>query len=231
VSALGHSVVVALLILIPLYYTHTIDLSQLQRTLLIAPPPPPPPPPPAVQVIRARAISFFHDNKLLAPKFIPKKIVQVKEQAPPPVQAFGGVSGGVAGGIPGSQLGGVLGGILGDMGKTVPPPPPPAKNASHVGPYHVGGQVQEPHLIKVVQPIYPQLAREAHMQGDVRIDSVIDEHGNVTQMKVVSGKPLLITAALDAVDQWKYQPTLLNGTPIAVEMTVTVHFTLASDSD
>ncbi len=63
---------------------------------------------------------------------------------------------------------------------------------------------------------------------EVAIDSVIDEHGNVTQMKVVSGNPLLVTAALNAVEQWKYQPTLLNGQPIAVDMEVTVTFKLGS---
>jgi len=60
----------------------------------------------------------------------------------------------------------------------------------------------------------------------VAIDSVIDEQGNVTQMKVVSGNPPLVTAALNAVEQWKYQPTLLNGQPIAVDMEVTVTFKL-----
>jgi periplasmic protein TonB len=227
VSVLAHSAAVALVILLPLYYTHAIDLSQLQKTLLVAPPPPPPPPPAAAQVIHAHPKSFFHENKLLSPRFIPKRIVQVKEEAAKPGQTFGGVTGGVPGGIPGGQIGGVLGGILGSMGKISPPPPPP-KIAAHVGPYLVGGRVQEPRLVQMVQPIYPPLAKQAHIQGDVRIDSVIDERGNVTQMKVVSGRPLLVTAALDAVQQWKYEPTLLNGTPIPVEMIVTVRFTLGS---
>jgi protein TonB len=174
-------------------------------------------------------MNFFHDNKLLAPNFIPKKIVQVKEQAPQPVQDLGGVAGGVPGGVPGGQLGGVLGGILGNMAKMAPPPPP--KSPARTGPYKVGGQVQAPRLIHMVQPVYPPLAKQIHLQGDVQIDSIIDQQGNVTQMKVVSGKPMLVTAALDAVSQWKYQPTLLNGQPIAVEMTVTVHFSLASDAD
>jgi len=227
ISVFAHTAVVALIILIPLYYTHAIDLSQLQRTLLVAPPPPPPPPPAATQLIHAHPKSFFHENKLLSPRFIPKRIAQVKEEAAKPEQTFSGVTGGVPGGIPGGQIGGVLGGILGSMGKIAPPPPPP-RNTAHVGPYQVGGRVQEPRLVQMVQPIYPPLAREAHVQGDVRIDSVIDDHGNVTQMKVVSGMPLLVTAALDAVQQWKYQPTLLNGTPVSVEMILTVHFTLGS---
>jgi protein TonB len=81
-----------------------------------------------------------------------------------------------------------------------------------------------------VQPIYPPLARDARIQGTVVIDSVIDANGNVTQLKLVTGHPLLVTAAFKAVQQWKYEPTRLNGVPIAVEMHVTVHFNLGSDS-
>jgi len=72
------------------------------------------------------------------------------------------------------------------------------------------------------------LAKEARISGEVAIDSVIGEHGDVTHMKVVSGNPLLVTAALNAVGQWKYQPTLLNGLPISVELLVNVTFTLGS---
>jgi periplasmic protein TonB len=70
------------------------------------------------------------------------------------------------------------------------------------------------------------LAKAARISGKVVIDSVIDTHGDVTQATVVSGPPLLITAALNAVEQWKYQPTLLNGQPVAVDMFVTVTFSL-----
>ena len=78
------------------------------------------------------------------------------------------------------------------------------------------------------KPIYPVLAKETRISGKVVIDCVIDEHGDITQMKVVSGHPFLVTAALHAVEQWKYQPTLLNGRPIDVSMIVTVTFTLGN---
>jgi protein TonB len=227
VSVVAHSFVVALLLLIPLLYTHALNLPQFEKTLLVAPPPPPPPPPPAVaHLIQRLPKSFFNQGRLFAPKFIPKHIEQVKEEAQHATPAMSGVPGGVPGGIPGGQLGGVLGGILGGNHQMLPPPPP--KPETHVGPYHVGGKVQAPQLVHQVQPVYPPLAKEARIQGDVVIDSVIDQQGNVTQMKVVSGSPLLVTAAFNAVEQWKYQPTLLNGTPIAVEMHVTVHFQLGS---
>lgn len=229
ISILGHSFVVALLILLPLLYTQAINMPQFERTLLIAPPPPPPPPPPAtVHVIRPPR-SFFTAGKLFAPKFIPKKVEQVKEEAPPPEAAVSGVTGGVPGGVPGGQLGGVLGGILGGSGKG-PAAPPPPKPVAHKGPYRVGGKVQPPKLVRQVQPMYPPLARQARIQGDVVIDSVIDTQGKVTQMRVVSGSPLLVQAAIQALEQWRYQPTLLNGQPVAVDMLVTLHFTLGQNS-
>jgi protein TonB len=229
VSVLGHSVVVAVLILLPLYYTQAINMPQFEKTLLVAPPPPPPSPPPApVHVIQRVPKSFFTHGKLYAPKFIPKKVEQVKEEQPP-TPATSGVTGGVVGGVPGGQLGGVLGGILGGNGQ-VPTPPPP-KPVAHKGPYRVGGKVQAPKLIRQVQPIYPPLAKQARIQGDVVIESVIDQQGKVTQMKVVSGSPLLVQSAIQALEQWRYQPTLLNGQPVAVDMLVTLHFQLGGSGE
>lgn len=230
VSVLGHSFVVALLILLPLYFTNAINIRQLQNTMLVAPPPPaPPPPPPAAVHIAPRVPkSFFEQGKLIAPKVTPKQIAQIKEEAPPPEPADSGATGGVVGGVPGGQLGGVLGGILGGTGQVSAPPAP--KPVAHKGPYRVGGKVQAPKLIQEVQPAYPPLAKQARIQGDVVIDSVIDTQGRVTQMKVMSGSPLLVEAAEQALAQWKYQPTLLNGQPVAVDMLVTLHFQLGQNS-
>jgi len=77
-----------------------------------------------------------------------------------------------------------------------------------------------------VDPVYPALAKQTHMQGSVIIDAVIDEHGNIIQEQVISGPPLLIQAALDAVRRWKYEPTYLNDEPVPVQLNVTVTFRL-----
>jgi len=225
VSVLGHGMVVALVILLPLYFTNAINMPQFDKTLLVAPPPPPPPA--VVHVTPHVPKSFFAQGKLFAPKVIPKQIAEVREEAPPPEPALSGVERGVAGGVPGGQLGGVLGGILG-ASRQVPAPAPPPR--ARKGPYRVGGKVQAPKLIYQVQPVYPPLAKQARVQGDVVLDSVIDQQGHVTQLKVVSGPPLLVESAMQAVAQWKYQPTLLNGQPIAVGMMVTVHFDLGQPS-
>ena len=220
IAFIGETLFFAIMILVPLLYTHTINLSEFQNTYLVAPPAPPPPPPPPRAVVRQQPF-HMQPAKLYQPVVIPKKVVIVKDQQQP-AQTAPGVTGGVFGGIPGGQLGGVLGGILGGNHQVVAPPPPPA----HHGPYRVGGKIQAPRLIHNVRPLYPPLAKQARVSGNVVVDCVIDEHGNIVQAHVVSGHPLLVQAALEAVQQWKYQPTQLNGRPVAVKMAVTVEFSL-----
>jgi protein TonB len=89
----------------------------------------------------------------------------------------------------------------------------------------VGGQIRPPIKIKDVTPVYPAIAQSARVQGDVVIEATIDEEGKVADARVVKSVPLLDQAALDAVRQWQYQPSLLNGVPTAVVTTVTVRFT------
>src|SRR5580658_917542 len=101
-------------------------------------------------------------------------------------------------------------------------PPPP--EAISDGPVKVGGTVKEPKLISSVPVVYPSVAKNAHVQGDVVIDTQIDKNGSVVHMKAVSGPMLLRQAALDAVRRWKYQPSTLDGQPVSVEMLVTVKF-------
>ena len=194
----------------------------------MATPPLPPPAPASVVHALRHPKRLFADNKFYAPRVIPEHIAEVKDLPNVP-QTVAGVPGGVLGGVPGGQLGGVLGGILGDMGRVVPVPLPP-RSVVHHGPYLVGGRVQAPSILREVQPIYPALAREARIHGTVVMDSVIDANGNVTQLQLVSGHRLLVTAAFDAVQQWKYSPTQLNRVPVAVRMEITVHFNVGTDS-
>ncbi len=117
------------------------------------------------------------------------------------------------------------GGIFGDASQSerLPLPPPPAENRA---PVHPGGEATPVHLVSSVQPAYPPGARQFHIQGDVRILASIDEGGNVTEMKVLSGAMQLQSAAMDAVRKWKYQPAKLNGKPVATQTTVIVRFQL-----
>jgi periplasmic protein TonB len=90
----------------------------------------------------------------------------------------------------------------------------------------VGGNIKTPTKVKDVRPVYPAIAQSARVQGVVIIEAVIGPDGHVQDAKVLRSIPLLDAAALDAVKQWQYTPTLLNGVPVPVIMTVTVNFTL-----
>ena len=224
-----HVVVLAALIIVPLYTTGTIQLDNYKDTPLAAPPAAPAPPPPAVGRAIARHVTSTHPNltyklgKLTAPASIPKTVSLDNTAAAPDL---GGVAGGVPGGVPGGQLGGSLDGIIGGTGTSIPVPPPQQPAAKRI--VRVGSNLRAPRQTFSVQPEYPVLARQTHISGTVIVKAVIDEHGNVVGARALSGHPLLIPAALKAVLQWKYEPTLLNGTPVAVEMEVTVHFSLGS---
>jgi protein TonB len=118
-----------------------------------------------------------------------------------------------------------LGGIVAassQEGAAIAPPPESVPAA----PVRVGGEVREPRLLHSVLPQYPQIAKQARAEGDVVIDTQIDAAGNVTQMKVVSGPMLLREAAMAALRHWKYEPTMLNGQPMPVEMRVVIKFRL-----
>jgi protein TonB len=222
-----HMVILATLIIAPLYTTGTIQLAKYEDIPVVAPPAPPPPPPPAAGRPVAPHITSKRPNltytlgKITAPTSIPKTVSVGNATAEPDL---GGVEGGVPGGVLGGQLGGSLGGVIGGTGTSVPIPPPQQHAAKRI--VRVGSGVKAPRQTYLIQPAYPSLAREAKIWGTVVVNAVIDEHGNVVGAHAVSGHPLLIPAALNAVLQWKYEPTLLNGSPVAVEMEVTVHFQL-----
>lgn len=93
-------------------------------------------------------------------------------------------------------------------------------------PVRLGGEAQQEKLVKKVTPVYPKAAKEKHIQGQVVLDVTISKEGNVTNVEPVSGPAELIQSAVDAVKQWEYRPTLLNGNPVDVESEVHVNYTL-----
>lgn len=147
-----------------------------------------------------------------------------------PAGVPGGISGGVPGGIPGGVTGGVTGGVVeGAPGVPVGPStaaqlPPPADGVRRV---RVGGNVASANLTKKVTPLYPPLAKQARIQGTVRFTALIGTDGNVVSLQLVEGHPLLVQSAQDAVAQWQYKPTLLNGSPVEVITQIDVNYTLS----
>jgi periplasmic protein TonB len=211
----------AILILIPLIYTEALPRAMISSIMLAPPPPPPPPPPPAaVQVVKVKPVAHLMEaGKLVAPKVIPKDIKIIKEEDQPDMGM--GIAGGVPGGVAGGSMGGVIGGVIGGAGSAPPPPKVTPKRVT------VGGNVQAARLVNRVQPLYPPLARQTRISGTVKLHAIIGKSGVVEQLQVVSGHPLLVQSALDAVKQWRYQPTLLNGDPVEVDTEIDVIFSLA----
>ena len=225
VSVILHVAILGAPILASLYFTDTLNLKQFTATMLVAPPPPPPPPPAAV-VIKAVPVHrvFMNQGKLVAPRYVPEKVAEIKE-APMPEDNGAGVAGGVIGGVPGGQMGGVIGGVIGGLAKDGGPLAPASKPKA---PVRVGGHIRAPKALFQPAPLYPIIARQARISGAVVIDAVLDEQGNVIEMNVLSGPPLLYPAAMQALKRWKYEPTYLNDVPISVQMIVTVTFQLTS---
>jgi protein TonB len=218
-------------VILPMIYFDVLPKTQLTSFLVAPPPPPPPPPPPAAAapVVKVRVIPRqFDAGRLMAPKSIPKEIAQIKEEElPPPSSGVGGVVGGVAGGVAGGTPGGVLGGIIGAVPTAVLPPPPPPKKEVTPQRIRVGGNVQQAKLVRQPHPVYPPLAKQARIQGVVKLSAIIAKDGTIQHLEVISGHPLLIPSALEAVKQWVYQPTLLNGEPVEVVTQIDVNFTLS----
>jgi protein TonB len=224
-----HAVLVAVVLIIPLFYAQVLDLNKFQVSYLAAPPapgaPPPPDPPAAVAPRQIERKTNLKPGTLTMPIAVPKTVMvpSVAEAAP----EIAGIPGGVAGGIPGGEIGGILGGLVSSSGPAPPPPPPIAAPVAPSGPVHVGGNVKPPRAIYKPRPEYPRMARNAQIQGQVEIDAIIDASGNVVGARAMSGPPLLFGAALEAVKQWKYEPTYLNGVPCSIELTVEVTFALS----
>jgi protein TonB len=176
----------------------------------VAPPPPPPPPPAAARAASApKVASTPSSSAFAAPIEVPKDL---------PADSLDlGVEGGVLGGVEGGVPGGVVGGVVGGLEAAAPPPAPVIR---------VGGVIREPKKVKDVAPAYPSIARTAKIQGVVILEAQISPQGRVEGVKVLRSIPTLDEAAIEAVRQWLYTPTLVDGVPVSVVMTVTVNFLL-----
>jgi protein TonB len=229
-SFVAQIILIVVAVILPMIYFDVLPKATM-TSFLVAPPPPPPPPPPPQAAAIVKVVKIiprqFDAGRLMQPKAIPKEIAQIREEElPPPSSGVGGVVGGVAGGVAGGTPGGVLGSILGGVPAALPPPPPPPKKEAPQR-IRVGGNVQQAKLIRQPRPVYPALAKQARIQGVVKLSAIIARDGTIQHLEVLSGHPLLIPSALEAVKQWVYQPTLLNGEPVEVVTQIDVNFTLS----
>lgn len=216
-GSMVEGLVVAALILYPLIYTSALPKAQLMRFLVAPAPPASPAPPAAVQhVVRRVSIAQL----MAMPRVIPKTIPQVKN-LPKLMPDASGIA--VPGSVP-QASGNGMPGLL--PGASAAPPPPPAAKAVPER-IRLGGVVEAAKAVYRPMPVYPPLAKVARVQGVVRLEAVIGKNGSIQNLRVISGHPLLIEAALDAVKQWRYEPTLLDGVPVEVVTEIDVAFNLS----
>jgi len=224
VSAVAHVVTITALAAIPLVQTQALTIPPIDTSLIL---------PriertqsvqvfPAPRQVQTRTTMNTQSPVLTEPLYVPQRIAYVDEPLKPEFSSFpmhiGAGIGVPAGGVgnPGIEIA--------DPVVTPPLPPPPPTVDAH--PIRVGSKPEAATLIYEVKPIYPSLARLARIQGVVILEALINKGGSIESLRVISGHELLIRAALDAVRQWKYRPTILNGEPVDVTTTVTVTFTL-----
>jgi protein TonB len=161
------------------------------------------------------------NGRLRAPSRIPQAVQMIREEEAPPDLPGGGVPGG----IPGGQVGGVIGGILSSTPTAAVVP----KLVTPIAPkrIRISQGVTEGRLIRKIEPKYPTIALAARIQGQVELSAIISKTGEIQNLVLISGHPMLVKAAIDAVKQWRYRPFLLNNEPVEVETTVTVNFQLS----
>ncbi|RPJ56994.1 MAG: energy transducer TonB [Acidobacteria bacterium] len=211
ISVVVHVLVVLALVVIPLLATDILPQPPIEE-LEWTPAVPAPPNPPAPARPRAATATLPQQDPHAAPREVPSQILPydgIDRDAPPPDPSFdeGVVQGGVDNGT----------GLVPAIVDTPPPPPAmPVRLSS----------LKQPQRTVYVAPIYPDLARAAKVEGMVILEAVINPDGVVRDVRVLRSVPLLDEAALAAVRQWRYTPTMLSGVPVAVIMTVTVTFRL-----
>ena len=204
----------SLLLLIPLFSIQGPPRLEWLRTL-VAPTRQVSEPPPQVVQTHANTFSNFVGNHVLMPTRIPLHAVQITDVGPPPT--IGANNSAPTGPfIPGTIpiVGGPTMPVL-----SIKTPPATARQLKT-------STWAEGNLVHKVQPAYPQIARMAHVQGLVQLHAIISKDGTIENLVVESGQPMLVKAAIDAVQQWRYRPYLLNHEPVEVETEITVNFTL-----
>ena len=228
------AMVVTGMILVPMIWPEVLPKGPAMLRLVG---PPLPPAPPGEPVVRPRTAQTMAKARLAwlppaleAPRSVPTAITLIDDLAdagamPPTAGVIPGLGSEASNGIPG--------GIPQASGNVAPPPRPPqpvpVKQPSEITsakPVTIGGHVLAALLRHRVEPAYPALARQARISGIVELQGIIGRDGRIRELKVLRGHPLLVKAALDAVSQWIYEPTRLNGQPVEVDAPITVHFRL-----
>ncbi len=213
---------VAILAALPLASTDALSKQVLQITYSV---PSPPAGLPSARTVppREKPSTRARVDVLKSTIIIPKGVREFEESPAPPPERGRYVAEGIPGGSPSRLPPGIW--SAAPWGATSAPPPVP-RGAAKSQTVRVGGQVMAARILYNPKPEYPPLAIMARIQGTVVLAAVIGKDGTVQDLKVVRGHPLLVSAALAAVKDWRYQPTLLNGEPVEVITEITLNFVL-----
>ena len=218
------ALVISLLLLLPLLKTVGLPSVRVLPTPVSLGAPPPAEPPARHQNVTSIVQSNLADNVLIAPREVPGHVIMIDEAAAPPQITFNHA------GVPGGTDDGSPDGIwrsLGDSLNHAAALPVPAL-APTVRAFRTS-RILEGSLIRRVQPVYPPLARSARIQGSVVLSALISKAGTIENLRVLSGHPMLVAAAIEAVRQWRYRPYILNAEAIEVETQITVNFSLSGN--
>jgi protein TonB len=222
-AALAHGLLVLLLVVIPIMQRGDLPKVELTGFFLAPPIPGPPPPPPrgtgrpaaaGNRIKPVRAAGSGPSAPLVAPVAIPDTIAEE------PLD-FGGGESGIPGGVDYSLAGGFPKSLINDAIYSV--------IGNEIAPVRAAGEVRMPRLVRRVEPDYPEIARQARVQGTVVLEATTDVYGRIVAVKVLRSVPLLDEAAVDAVRQWVYEPMIVNGRPRGVVFTVTLRFELKKE--
>jgi periplasmic protein TonB len=220
-SFTGQLIVVGIVLTVPLMKTARIAFTP--PVILYALPHPTPPPVTVKVRTNAQAVAsivraVFQPPRFTAPAYIPAKIVTIGSDELPAIPVSGSVyqAGDIGLGLPATTI------------AAAKPPAEAAQMKPKPGSVRVGAGVQQAMLVYQVKPQYPQLARAARVSGTVRLAAIIARDGTIQHLHLISGPPLLAGVALEAVQKWRYKPTLLNGDPVEVITEIDVNFTLSN---
>jgi periplasmic protein TonB len=225
VSIAVHTAIISAIVLVPLVFCSVLPESPILTFLLDAPPvplPPVPPTPPARSTSSGKykeiQVDGFHEPKTIPGAIPPPDPHANYDDLENVIQGIGGPSLGTG---PNTSVVALL---IKDIRAEEPPEP---KRPAPRTPVRVSAPILQSKLVHRVDPIYPPLAIRTHTSGEVILEATIDEEGNVMQpVRVLKGHPLLVDAAVQAVSQWKYSPTIQGGEPMQIIALVTVVFTL-----
>ena len=220
-SFLVQSTAIALLLLLPLFYTEGLPTLKLLSRAISMPVPAGTTPAPPPSHSSAPTASNFIGNVLSAPRWIPRGIPIVDDHGIAPLPSGVPTVPGATG--PVGDPNAVLNSIFGPANRVVIRIRPTVRPPQRVS------VMMEGLLIHRVEPAYPPLAKAARIQGTVQLQAIISRQGTIQNLQVLSGHPMLVTAAVEAVRQWRYRPYILNGEPVEVETQVTVNFVLSGN--